>query len=484
MSVGRLRPRVFVSSTVLDFVDLRSALRHWLEELGFEVAMSETADFPRQPDQDTFLSCLQAIESSDFYVLLMGTRVGSAYQPGVSVTRQEFRWAAELARQGRIKMMLFIRTEVMSALRERRAMSRPVSSPDPTAALPAGSTLQDPDQIQAFVDEIRTAPTVASEELMPRGGNWLYEFSSFRELTQALREGLRISGSVGRQTLLASLKDEIERNLATLIENTEAGLPILGHRHLHVLRSQIELNSTQAGKMLSLDEPQVSGLILFWTVSHVAQRLQDSALIECLRTGEFLEYDIRQGQVRSSLLERRLRELQSWIKRTDDRAVWLKSHDEEFTALAVQRHQGQQSFGVPEPALLAAFALNDSLENVVRLSVSLYRFITEPGSEVVDVPLALTSPYVDQVEGLAKEAVTTEAVRTWLTDPVISNVYLGDTSRSGWTREQWDHSRANFPGLEMIDQVMQREAEEMVARWLRGELEIPGLERPTPGSEG
>ena len=47
------KPRVFVSSTIYDFKDLRSALKFWLEELGLEVLMSEFNDFFRQPEQDS-----------------------------------------------------------------------------------------------------------------------------------------------------------------------------------------------------------------------------------------------------------------------------------------------------------------------------------------------------------------------------------------------------------------------------------------------
>src|SRR5450759_2123790 len=45
------RPVVFVNSTVFDFADLRSAVRYWLEEYGFEARTSVTPDFPHPLDR-------------------------------------------------------------------------------------------------------------------------------------------------------------------------------------------------------------------------------------------------------------------------------------------------------------------------------------------------------------------------------------------------------------------------------------------------
>ena len=36
-------PRVFISSTVTDLADVRSATKYWLEESGFEVLTSESS---------------------------------------------------------------------------------------------------------------------------------------------------------------------------------------------------------------------------------------------------------------------------------------------------------------------------------------------------------------------------------------------------------------------------------------------------------
>ena len=60
------RPRVFVSSTIVEFGDLRDALKYWLEEMGFEVQLSEHNDFDRKPEEGTFEACFSNIRDCDY----------------------------------------------------------------------------------------------------------------------------------------------------------------------------------------------------------------------------------------------------------------------------------------------------------------------------------------------------------------------------------------------------------------------------------
>ena len=39
------KPKIFISSTIYDFQDLRSALKYWFKEYGYEARLSEYNDF-------------------------------------------------------------------------------------------------------------------------------------------------------------------------------------------------------------------------------------------------------------------------------------------------------------------------------------------------------------------------------------------------------------------------------------------------------
>ncbi len=70
------KPRIFISSTIYDFRDMRTALKYWLEQLGYEVVLSEFNDFPKSHDTNSLDAALEVLRASDYYILLVGSRVG------------------------------------------------------------------------------------------------------------------------------------------------------------------------------------------------------------------------------------------------------------------------------------------------------------------------------------------------------------------------------------------------------------------------
>jgi hypothetical protein len=61
-------PTFFLSSTIYDFKDLRSALKHYLEEQGCSVLASEYNDLPKPLDVHSYDACLNAIMAADYFV--------------------------------------------------------------------------------------------------------------------------------------------------------------------------------------------------------------------------------------------------------------------------------------------------------------------------------------------------------------------------------------------------------------------------------
>src|SRR5690349_3219111 len=101
------KPAVFVSSTVHDFRDLRSAIKFWLEQLGYEVMLSEFNDFTKPLDVNSYTACLKAIERANYFILLIGTRKGGLFdaEHNVSITRMEYRCGYDLVRAGKMKLI-------------------------------------------------------------------------------------------------------------------------------------------------------------------------------------------------------------------------------------------------------------------------------------------------------------------------------------------------------------------------------------------
>ena len=103
------KPVVFISSTIYDFSDLRSSMKYWLTEMGFNAQLSENNDFIKDTNQNSYDACLDAVKQCDYFILLIGSRRGGMY-PGenISITRKEYRTAYELAKEGKIKKIIVL----------------------------------------------------------------------------------------------------------------------------------------------------------------------------------------------------------------------------------------------------------------------------------------------------------------------------------------------------------------------------------------
>ena len=119
-------PKVFISSTVYDFKDIRSALKFYLEEHGYIVYTSESSDFKVDVKVHSYEACLNLIDECDYFILLIGSRVGGWYdkENKISITRQEYRHAYQLHQQGGLQILSFVRNEVWQLKETRNELTR------------------------------------------------------------------------------------------------------------------------------------------------------------------------------------------------------------------------------------------------------------------------------------------------------------------------------------------------------------------------
>jgi len=94
MRITTTPPSVFISSTVKEFRDLRSAIAYTLRTQGFTVHQSEASDFDIRGNRSAIEECLASIHDCDFYILLVGNTRGHLFKDGISITRQEYRTAS------------------------------------------------------------------------------------------------------------------------------------------------------------------------------------------------------------------------------------------------------------------------------------------------------------------------------------------------------------------------------------------------------
>ena len=440
MEISTNRPRVFVSSTIVDFRDLRSAIKFWLEELGLQVRLSEFNDFVRRPEHDTFSSCFAAIEECHYFVLLVGGRKGSLYTEGVSVTQQEYRIAVELAKQGRISLVILVRDEVMTALRERRSLSESLGQEQ--IRTEQSKTLEDPPFTEQFIKEIEQTEFRARGE-DPSGSTWIYRFSNFRDVADALRNNLRLYGSVPRQTLLANLRWELIGNISAMVVKRN-DMPFPGYWWIEDVRNTVKLTPSSGDMPIHLTEDQASKLITFVVTGAPSDSsLRTAALRDAISSREFLYYDQASGRLEPTpeleVMYSLLGQIESY--QSAYRWWWQSQLNRVVEQLRFGiRHRNAQ---IGELDLLFVFGFHDRLVNVMRLSISLLDYIAEPQLGIAAPDLIESSPYgKEESEQIATEYASHNDVAEWL--------------KFEWTRRNMTREQRRYIGIAEMRETFDR----------------------------
>ncbi|RYG94911.1 MAG: DUF4062 domain-containing protein [Alphaproteobacteria bacterium] len=218
------RPSFFLSSTIHDFRDLRSALKFALEQRGCQVFASEFNDFRAELDRHSYDACLTNIEQADFFVLLIGGRVGGWFNEAerISITQQEYRTAYERHKAGTLKILAFVRAEVWQVREDRKELERHLRSLDledrervEIASYPS-KFANNAAFIGDFIGEVgRNAETLRAVKgggALPTG-NWVHTFSDFRDIHDVLAP-LIFSGTTADE---AAYSSALEHELLTLL---------------------------------------------------------------------------------------------------------------------------------------------------------------------------------------------------------------------------------------------------------------------------
>jgi hypothetical protein len=395
------QPRVFVSSTISDFKDLRLALKYWLEEAGFQVFLSECNDFPVDPASSTFQNCLEVLKSCHYVVLLVGYHKGSYYDESkrVSVTRAEYRKAYELVKVGKLKLVSCVRWEVQEDLSSGNSLR-----------------FQDLSFTQEFLAEIKRDEEIREGAKgggpFPKG-NWVFRFRDFRELMQALSSSLRVGSRLRRKAIEANLAWELRLNLRALLRKTSEGVLIPSPHRYGELQQQLSLRADQLMKSVKISRKQ-SGRLAFLAVdlaSFDPQRIAMSGLNEAINSGEFLGYDptvdeFTVGPTQASLLDLRteISELKNSYSTAEVRRITVD----------VLEHLRASASAIAVKQVCILFDLANSIHNVRMRTASIAAYLAGERSEPGVEGLAPPTPFADEVGALQAERPTDEEIHSWL----------------------------------------------------------------------
>jgi hypothetical protein len=401
------RPVVFVSSTVHDLGDMRSALKYWLEEWGYEVRLSEFADFPGVLETNSYDACTKAVDGSDFCVVLIGTRGGGLWDAatGVTISRREYQVAYGRAQLGAMRVLVFVRDSVWTLFqdqhKEPELHDSPVMSED------------DKKVVFAFIEEARRAEDMRAAAA--GGGarpinNWIFPFKTFEDIVTAIRTQLLISGPLPKATMKANLLSELEGNLSRLAvrsKNAWVFADDLG-RPLERLR----LGADRLNDQVALGDPEAKGVFLYLGLSFTGWALSTLCLDAAVTSGEFLQYDLHSATPVVGRAQTELLRLREKVARLAD-PKWARTASAFLQAYGDVYRQGMRSFPAFRLAGLAGAWREHRTARARMVAVARY-LLTDNEGELEAVEEGPLSPLSGEAELVAQEKVSPDEIRAWL----------------------------------------------------------------------
>lgn len=167
-------PKIFISSTCFDLLEVREQLKRFVKSFGFDPILSEYGDVFFHPDLNTQDACVNEVSNCQLFILIIGGRFGGNYNfdKDKSITNAEY----EAAKKANIPIFTYIKNGVLSnhhIYRENKK-EKFVNSIN----FPAIEKQENAENIFKFVDEVRRSPT----------NNAFEGFDNFNDIESHLRK--------------------------------------------------------------------------------------------------------------------------------------------------------------------------------------------------------------------------------------------------------------------------------------------------------
>lgn len=280
-------PSVFISSTVKEFRDLRSAIAYTLRAQGVTVFLSEAADFDVRGDRSAIEECFANIRASDYYILLIGSTRGNLYEEGTSITRKEYRVARnQFLCSGRPRLFFYLREAAGIALRGYQEVQK-------------AAGIDYPDHLNSFIDEVER-PQIDGAP------NYLTRFHDFEDLIHSVTSRLNLGRTLSETLTRHSLASELLSNLTLMMERAGT-TAVPRHRYMSRIREGISITEQDLCQRIVLSDDQVISLVFALPGRTRGKDLRTKAIEESLDRGVFLTFNAANGTVEESPLHKALR---------------------------------------------------------------------------------------------------------------------------------------------------------------------------------
>ena len=362
----------------------------------------------------SYEACLKKIQAADYFVLLIGSRVGGWYDQikRISITRQEYRAAYELHTQGKLKIIAFARSDVWTLKDDRKDLSTFLDEIGLDPAVKASITtrpskaVSDAEFLIEFLEEVgrneETANAVKGVGTFPTG-NWIYAFSNFRDVVDTLRAqvfaGRPIEQAIGRQLLRSEL---LEITAQMLIKHSD-GSTYFPFAFVEKFATSYPIAVQQLNSHMTIARKDCERL--FMALIHLSgRRLHSQVLDKTLASDLLLEYDAASGTFRELPIYQAMSKLRYEIS-----SFMLNQESENLgqkvCTLLTQAGTGKPVI-MPASSLIVMRSFLDRAANIVLLTKSAIRHLD--GAAFIMPKMRPKTPITNQEEALDEEKVTAE----------------------------------------------------------------------------
>lgn len=413
------KPVFFISSTIYDFKDLRSAIKFYLEEQGCTVLASEFNDFGQPIDEHSYAACLKQINNADYFILLIGSRIGGIInkEKRLTITREEYRAAYELHKAGKLKIVAMVRSEVWALKEDRKELASFLDTLEIDSTVGnaikkrPGKGLTDADFVIEFLEEIgknkETAAAARGNGLYPTG-NWIHQFSNFKEVIDVLRAQIFLGRPIEHEMGLQLLRNELTDTVAKLLIKIRNGKVVFPFKMIENFAKKYPLQAEELMQEVSVSKEDLQRI--FPSIIHFeGLKIEYEMLTRSLKSGLLLKFDAGTDRIKEEPLFQIISDIRREIK------SFMENREDEKLSMEILKILGPRSrstLNIQTHRLVIIQGFMDRAFNIASMSIAVLRHLD--GEPFANPVLRPRTPLIDQVQGLEEERVTTEDVANYL----------------------------------------------------------------------
>lgn len=418
------KPKVFISSTIFDFNDLRSSLKYWLEEMGFDVQLSNFNDFDKDTSDNSFDACLKSIESCQYYILFIGGRVGGYYEgKKISITQKEYQKAYSLAIQNKIKIISFVRKELWDIRSDRSLLKKYLQNILLTKYEDSSEEINqiynhksdfvnDAKFIFNFIKEVSRNEEMKSgiqgKSELPKH-NWIHTFSNFEEIIMALKISFNVGKDLSYKIHSINVEKQIKENLTKFFIKSDTKILSIFSLAEPAFK---EVNNQELNiQSIFLKGKNLKYLRTFAIMSgQVTSNISTKFIEEAIYSGTFLEFNHVENTLKNSKLLSYLIDLVSEINKLSN---FEKLHKENFQLTIefsnwIKLARDQEKYEVKTPYLLLILSIYTIQHNIFQISKAILTLLK--GENLKNEPKLLISPFSEESSKIKEESVSIDDI--------------------------------------------------------------------------